>query len=73
MAFALPAALVVLLDIIVSGEPELPKDPIRLLAGFAGGAGWAWVVVFTFASPFAFVWALLMRLVPDDPPMAPSG
>jgi hypothetical protein len=44
-----------------------------LLAGTVGGTGWIWIVVFTFASPFALVWALLMRLVPDDPRMTPSG
>jgi hypothetical protein len=73
MAFALPAALVGILDILVSGDAGLPKDPIGLLAGIVVGTGWGWMVVLTFALPFAFVWALLLRLVPDHPRMAPSG
>lgn len=73
MAFAVPAALVWFLDILVSGDAGLPKDPIGLLAGFVAGTGWVWMVVLTFALPFAFVWALLLRLVPDDPRIVPSG
>jgi len=73
IAFALPAALVWFLDILVSGDAGLPKDPIGLLAGIVVGTGWVWMVVLTFALPFAFVWALLLRLVPDDPRTAPSG
>ena len=73
MAFALPAAVVVLLDILVSGDAGLPSNPIGLLAGFVVGAGWVWIVVLTFTLPFAFMWALLLRLVPDDPRIVPSG
>jgi len=73
MAFALPAAIVLLLDDLVSGDAALPKDLIGLLAGFVVGAGWVWLVVLTFALPFALVWALLLKLVPDDPRIVPSG
>lgn len=67
MAFALPAAVVGLLGILVSGDARLPKDAMGLLVGIVVGTGWSWIVVFTFASPFALVWALLIRLAPDDP------
>lgn len=73
MAFALPAAVVWFLGILVSGDAGLPKDAIGLLAGIVAGTGWLWIVVFTFASPFALVWALLLRLVPDDPRIELSG
>jgi hypothetical protein len=73
MAFALPVAVVWFLGILVSGDAGLPKDAIGLLAGIVAGTGWLWIVVFTFASPFALLWALLLRLVPDDPRIVPSG
>jgi hypothetical protein len=73
MAFALPAAVVWFLGILVSGDAGLPKDAIGLLAGILAGTGWLWILVFSFASPFALVWALLLRLVPDDPRVLPSG
>jgi membrane-associated protease RseP (regulator of RpoE activity) len=73
IAFALPAAMVVFLDILVSGDAGLPKDPIGILTGFVVGTGWVWIVVLTFAFPFALMWALLLRLVPDDPPIVSSG
>ena len=73
MAFALPAAVVWFLGILVSGDAGLPKDAIGLLAGVVAGTGWLWIVVFTVASPFALVWALLLRLVLDEPEIVPSG
>jgi hypothetical protein len=55
IAFALPAAVVWFMGIIVSGDAGLRKDVIGLLSGIVVGTGWVWIVVFTFASPFGLM------------------
>ena len=58
---------------------------LNLLVGYTGlvsfghaayfgiGAYTTGLLMKKLALPFAFVWALLLRLVPDDPRIVPSG
>jgi hypothetical protein len=56
-----------MLAFLTSGGAGLPNNGVGLLVGFVAGTGWVWLVCLPLASPFALVWALVMRLVPGDP------
>jgi hypothetical protein len=67
MIFSLPVAAALMLAFLTSGGAGLPNNGVGLLVGFVAGTGWVWLVCLPLASPFALVWALVMRLVPGDP------
>jgi presenilin-like A22 family membrane protease len=67
MIFSLPAAVALILTVLTSGDAGLPNNVVGVLVGFVAGTAWTWLVCLPLASPFALVWALVMRLVPGDP------